>query len=119
MFDVSNNPELQLTELENQMLAPLLIFQKMKLLPKNRWNALVDRTVNVPIPVEEISNTIKQLPRTPDDADIIPVQLKRKKSMKNVHKQEFINPSKIIKAIQFFKRMNNPFNSALGVVEPF
>merc|ERR1711970_971016 len=49
VFDVSNNPELQLTELENQMLAPLLIFQKMKLLPKNRWNALVDRTVNVPI----------------------------------------------------------------------
>ncbi|XP_071956868.1 uncharacterized protein [Antedon mediterranea] len=83
LVDISNHPELKLKDLENQLLARNLIFQKIKLLPKSRWNAMIDKTVNVPIPEEEISDTIEHLPRTPKEAHVIPVQLKRKKSMKN------------------------------------
>ena len=59
---------------------------------------MIDRTVNVPIPSEEINNTLQQLPRKPSNACIIPVQLKRMKNLKNAHRQEFIDCHKIIKA---------------------
>ena len=108
LVDISKFPELKLTELENQLIALNLIFQKIKLLPKSRWNALIDKTVNVPIPMEEVSNTIKQLPRTPNDAHVIPVQLKRKKNMKNTHRQEYIDCNKVVKAIETMKLMENP-----------
>ena len=109
LVDISNYPELKLKDVENQLLARNLIFQKIKLLPKSRWNAMIDKTVNVPIPEEEISNTIEQLPRTPKEAHVIPVQLKRKKGMKNTHKQEYVNCEKIIKCIERMKSMGNRF----------
>ena len=42
LIDTENYPELDLKEVENQLVAPNLIFQKIKLLPKSRWNAMVD-----------------------------------------------------------------------------
>ena len=109
LVDKSQYPELNLKEVENQLVAPNLIFQKIKLLPKSRWNAMVDKTVNVPIPLEEISHTIDQLPRRPSDACIIPVQLKRMKKYKNAHKQEYIDCHKIVKAIETMKKLENPY----------
>ena len=38
--------------------------------------------MNVPIEEEDIRHTIQSLPRTPTEAGIIPVQLKRKKNTK-------------------------------------
>ena len=80
LVDIKKYPELDLKEVENQLVAPNLIFQKIKLLPKSRWNAMVDKTVNVPIPPDQISHTLEQLPRRPSHACIIPAQLKRMKS---------------------------------------
>ena len=80
LIETKAYPELDLKEVENQLVAPNLIFQKIKLLPKSRWNAMIDRTVNVPIPTQEINQTLEQLPRKPENACIIPVQLKRMKT---------------------------------------
>ena len=78
LFDVSNYEELQLTELENAMIALNIIFQKVIKLPKSRWPAMKDRIVNVPVFAEDITESIKSLPRTPHSAEIIPVKFKRK-----------------------------------------
>jgi hypothetical protein len=69
---------LNLTELEGSLSAKNLIFQKIYQLPKSRWTALTDRIINVPITNEDILNTVQSLPRTPKEAGLIGVSLKRK-----------------------------------------
>jgi hypothetical protein len=69
---------LQLTELEGALIAKNIIFQKIYQLPKSRWTALKDRVVNVPINENSIINTLDKMPRTPRDAGLIGVALKRK-----------------------------------------
>ena len=69
---------LLLTELEGSLIAKNIIFQKIFLLPKSRWTAFTDKIVNVPITNEDINNTIELLPRTPKEAGLIGVALKRK-----------------------------------------
>ena len=76
---------------------------------------MIDKTVNVPIPLEEISHTIEQLPRRPSNACIIPVQLKRMKSLKNAHKKEYVDCHKIVKAIETMKNLGNPYYKDISV----
>ena len=109
LVDKSKYPELDLKEVETNLVARNLLFQKIRLLPKSRWKAMIDRTVNVPIPEEDISYNLQQLPRTPMNAHIIPVKLKRAKRLKNVHRQEFIDCKKIIQCIETMKNLKNPF----------
>ena len=78
LFDLAGYDELNLSELENCMIALNIIFQKVFRLPKSRWPAMKDRTVNIPIFESDVINTVSSLPRTPSEAGIIPVNLKRK-----------------------------------------
>ena len=78
LFDISKNEELHLTELENSMIALNIIFQKVFKLPKSRWPAMKDKTINIPIFESDILNTIESLPRTPSNAGIIPINFGRK-----------------------------------------
>ena len=48
-----------------------------------------DKTVNVPIFETDVLKTVESLPRTPTEAGIIPINLKRKLSFKNSHKIEY------------------------------
>ena len=80
--------ELELTELEGALISKNIIFQKIYQLPKSRWTALKDRVINVPINEDSIINTLDQLPRTPKDAGLIGVALKRKKEYANSHKHQ-------------------------------
>ena len=81
IYDIAEYPELLLTELENCMIARNLIFMKVFKLPKSRMAAVKDRIVNVPINEEDIKKTLMSLPRTPTEAGIIPVRLKRRKKL--------------------------------------
>ena len=49
LFDLTDYDELKLSELESCMIALNIIFQKVFRLPKSRWPAMKDRTVNIPI----------------------------------------------------------------------
>ena len=49
LLDISNKEELKLSELENSMIALNIIFQEVFKLPKSRWPAMKDKTVNIPI----------------------------------------------------------------------
>ena len=91
---------LKLTELEAALIAKTIIFQKIYQLPKSRWTALKDRVINVPINDEDIICTLEKMPRTPKDAGLIGVALKRKQEYKNTHKHQLINPTKLYKMLQ-------------------
>ena len=64
--------------------------------------------ITVPVPPETVLNTVNQLPRTPTEAGIIPVKLKRKLEYEGSHKTELINPNKIFKTLQFLKESGHP-----------
>ena len=53
-------------------------------------------------------NTIENIPRTPREAGLLEVKLKRKLEYKNVHKQAYIDPQKIYKALDFLKEKGHP-----------
>ena len=108
-----------LTELEGSLIAKLIIFQKIFLLPKSRWTALKDRTINVPVQDETINNFVKQLPRLPNEAGLIGLELKRKKEMKNVHKKQLINPTKIFRCLAKLKASGNPYYANIDTPEDF
>ena len=73
--------DMKLTDLENNLIARNIIFQKVHKLPKSRWSATHDRLINVPVGPTDVQNTVENLPRTLAEAGIIPivpVSLKRK-----------------------------------------
>ena len=109
LFDLSEHPELKLTELENCMIALNIIFQKVFQLPKSRWPAMKDRTVNIPIFESDVIDTIESLPRTPNEAGIIPVNLKRKAQYKNTHITQYVSVPKLIKALETLKSLGNKY----------
>ena len=100
--------DLNLTELEAALVSKTIIFQKIFLLPKSRWTALKDKLINVPITDDKVNETLQEFPRTPQDAGLIGVQLKRMKNMKNSHSQQLINPDRIFRFLQKVKDKRNP-----------
>ena len=111
--------ELELKDLEQQLIARSLLFMKVKKLPTTRMKAMVDKVISVPIEQDDVSKTISELPRHPDDAKIVAVQLKRKLEMRNTHLEEFVRPSKCIKAVEKLKELKNPFYQNVQVNENF
>ena len=94
--------DLNLTELENNLIAKKILFQKVFKLPKTRMAAVKDKLVNIPLNDEDVINTIKNLPRTPTEAGLLEVKLKRKMEYKNYHQYEYISPDKIFKSHNFY-----------------
>ena len=107
LFDLQGYDELKLSELENCLIALNIIFQKVFQLPKSRWPAMKDRTVNIPIFEADVLKTVESLPRTPTEAGIIPVNLKRKISYKQTHKTQYVSVPKILKALETLKKLEN------------
>ena len=100
--------DLQLTELESNLIAKTILFQKIYQLPRSRMAACKDRLINIPIGSDDVINTLECLPRTPKEAGLIEVKLKRKLEYKNNHQQAFIDPQKIFKALEFLKSSGHP-----------
>ena len=78
LVNINKYPELKLSDLEQQLIALNILFQKIVLLPKSRWNAMKDKTVSVPVETTDVMDTLIKLPRTPADAHLAVVQLKRR-----------------------------------------
>ena len=108
IFDTEDHPELNLTELESSLISKALVFMKIFKKPKSRMAAIKDRCVCVPIDDETINQTLNQLPRTPSEACIIPIKLKRKKEYKNVHLNEYVDVGKMHRALETLKEYGHP-----------
>ena len=100
--------DLILTDLEGALIARSILFMKIFQLPTSRWTGMIDKAVNVPIPESSVLNTLEKLPRTPIDAGLISVNLKRKEEYKNTHISQLINPKKIFKMLDKLKEKKNP-----------
>ena len=72
-------------------------------------SAVKDRLVNVPIRPGDIINTIQNIPRTPKEAGLIQVKLKRRLKYKNFHKQEYIDPQKIFQMLEYLRTAGHPY----------
>ena len=94
---------LKLSEVENVLLAPRINFIKMIRLPVSRMLGMRDRIVNVPITSNIIRQTVECLPRTLEEAQVIPISLRKKKSMVTSHFQQWINPEKLREAVRYLK----------------
>ena len=102
--------ELKLTELEASLISRNIQFQKIYQLPTSRYTALKDKIINVPVPEGSALNTINSLPRTPNEAGLIGVEVKRKMVYKNPHLNGgLINLQKIYRAIDYLKQAGNPY----------
>ena len=86
-----------------------LLFAKIYQLPKSRWTALTDKMINVPITNDDVKNTVALLPRTPKEAQLVGISLKRKLEYKNAHTSQLVNPSKIKKMLALLTASGNPY----------
>ena len=100
-----------LTELESDLIAHNINFQKMVLLQKSCWAAGKGRMISIPVQPADIMKTVKQLPRLPNEAEggLIPIKLKRKKEYKTAEKQEHIRPGMIFKALKYLNKAGHPY----------
>ena len=55
----------------------------------------------------DIINTVARLPRTPNEAGLIEVDLKRKVEYQNSHIRQLIDPEKCFKMLQLLKKAGN------------
>ena len=79
------------------------------MLPTSRYTGNTDKIINVPVPEGSAINTTTSLPRTPNEAGLIGVEVKRKLAFKHPHhKSQLINVHKIYKAIDYLKKSDNP-----------
>ena len=112
--------ELKLKDLEQQLIARVLLFQKIKKLPSvPRMKAGYDRIVCVPVESDIVSKTVSQLPRHPDDANIVAVKLKKKLEIKNTYLEEYIRPKFLVKALAKLKSLGNIFYQDITVDKNF
>ena len=92
---------LKLSELENNLIAKRIMFQKIYQLPKSRMAACKDHLINIPIGSDDVINTLSNLPRTPKEAGLLEVKLKRRIEYKSTHQQAYIDPNRIYDALRF------------------
>ncbi len=113
---------LKLNELESTLIAKNIIFLKLFQLPVSRWSAIKDNVVNVPVTDNDLEKTlssISSLPRDPNDAGLIAVQLKRKISFKNVVTESFVNPKKLIAALELLKNVGHPGYKKINIEKEY
>ena len=98
----------QLTELENNLITQNINFQYIFCLPNSRWAATKKQMISVPVTPETVLNTVRQLPRIPREAGLIPVQLKRKKEYQGYHRKELIDANKVLRILDYLKKCGHP-----------
>ena len=98
-----------LTELENNLIAQVINFQKVVVLKKSCWPAGKGKMICVPVPPEDLMNTVKQLPRLPEEAGLVPIKLKRKKQYKGHEKSEEIRPEEMFRALRYMRKAGHPY----------
>ena len=103
--DIDNT---DLTDLEQSLIARSLIFMKIHKLPKSQMSAVKDRMVYVPIPPDHTLNTMDTVLRTPSEAGIIPVKVKRKMEYKHSYMEEYVSIPKLIASLRLLLKIRHP-----------
>ena len=64
-------------------------------------------------------NTLVQLPRTPAQAGLVGISLKRKKDLKNDHKKQLVNTDRVFRMLNKLKENGSPHHQKLETPESF
>ena len=115
----ANNLALEPVPLELQDLNPMEVrlvslripFMKMVALPCGKQKAIHGPAVNVPA---DLCPVCDLLPRLPSQTQIVPMKLKRKLCYKGHYMYDFIQPAKVIAALEWLKS-NNPLYIDIGI----
>ena len=78
-----------------------------------------DRVINVPLEDADIEKTVSTLPRHPEQAHLVAVQLKRKIELKTSQLEGFIRPNIVVKALKTLKSRGNIFYKDININENF
>ena len=92
-----------LNDLERQLVALRIPFMKLLSLPRGGQKGVKGPVVNVP---SDIISVTTSLPRNINEAQLIKVKLKRKSTYKGHYTFRWINPVRVIEAIQHLKQNN-------------
>jgi hypothetical protein len=85
-------PELDITQMEERLVAARIPFMQIRQLPRGGQRSISGNIVNVPTKVSRIVKTL--LPRTENETECIAVKLKRKLSYTHHYSYEYIRPQK-------------------------
>ena len=99
----------QLTELENNLIAQNSNFQYIFSLKKSKWAATKNRIISVPVAPEVVLQTFEQLPKTPREEGVVPMNLKRRLEFKGYHREEYVDPYKLFRALKYLKDCGHPY----------
>ena len=103
--DIDNT---NLTDLEQSLIARSLIFMKIHKLPKSGMSCVRDKMVFVPINESDNLNTLKTIIRTPSEAGILPIKVKRKQEYENSYQEEYVSIHKIIYSLKMLVKFRHP-----------
>ena len=101
--------ELQLTEIEENLIALEIIYIKIFRLPTSRMPGVRSRTVNIPLTTEDVTKKLSSLPRQADDSGLINVNVKRKLEHSSSVYEGVVRTKKIFEALEKLKGLNNKF----------
>lgn len=100
--------ELNLTQLEERLVAARLPFMQIREMPRGGQLSLRGNVVNVPA---DVNKTVKQLPRLLDDNETIPVKFKRSLSLKHHITFENVRPNKVFEAAKWLVKNSTIFRN--------
>ena len=106
---LQDHPETKLTDTENVLISKQIAFAKLYPLKTSRWKALDGKIINIPITNEKMQETIKCLPRTPAEGQMIGICVKRQKKYDQTYIAPFLaRPGLIIKWLNELKKAGHP-----------
>merc|ERR1712155_4368 len=88
-------------------------------MPGSRWAGTKDKQILIPVPTDKIQKFLGQLPRTPTEAGLLAVNLKRKLEYKGSHKSQLIDPQKLFKFIATCKAAGHPLYQDVSTEEDY
>ena len=100
-----------LTELESVLISQRILFMRLMALPRGRQRCIHGAVVNVP---SNVSSAVTVLPRTPGQAGLVALKLKRRLRYKGYVMHQFVRPDNVLQALEWLLD-NNPLYTGISV----
>ena len=99
---------LNLTSLEERLVAPRICFMQLRELPRGRQLKICGAVVNIPA---NVNSTVSSLPRASDDSYTVAVRLKRRLAYKHHYQFEVVRPKKVLDAARYLVSSSELFKN--------
>ena len=99
---------LNLTSLEERLIAPRMCFMQLRELPRGGQLTIHGGVVNVPT---NVNSTINALPRTLNESLTIPIELKRRLSYKHYYLFQQMRPKEVLDAAKYLVETSELFQN--------